>query len=132
MMLNPDLKNRKGFTLLEVLIALAVFSYAAVGFISNISKYQKAQVTSVERTVAHWVALNQVSLARLEKKWPNLGVTRGTAEMANNRWYWIQTVTKTSEKQLRQLKVEVKLKQDDDNATVSVTAFIANKLRIKR
>ncbi|MDQ7048556.1 MAG: type II secretion system minor pseudopilin GspI [Enterobacterales bacterium] len=129
MMPNQLFKKTKGFTLLEVLIALAVFSYGAVGFITNISKYQKAQVTSVERTVAHWVAMNQISLIRLEKKWPNLGVTRGTAEMANSRWYWIQTVTKTTEKQLRQVKVEVKLKQDDENTTVSVTAFVANKIR---
>jgi len=131
-MCNYRSKKSKGFTLLEVLIALAVFSYGAVGFITNISKYQKAQVTSVERTVAHWVAMNQIALTRLEKKWPNLGVTRGSVEMAKIRWYWIQTVTKTTEKQLRQVKVEVKLKQDDENSTVSVTAFIANKIKKRK
>lgn len=119
--------KEKAFTLLEVLIAMVIFSYAAIGLMSNITKYQSAQVTSSQRTVAHWVAMNQMAETRLEKNWPNVGVTRGTAEMANKTWYWIQTVSKTTEKNLRQVEVEVRLEVKDELKVTSFVGFIANK-----
>ncbi len=117
----------KAFTLLEVLIAMVIFSYAAIGLMSNITKYQVAQVTSSQRTVAHWVAMNQMTETRLEKNWPNVGVTRGTAEMANKTWYWIQTVSKTTEKDLRQVEVEVRIEETDKLKVTSFIGFIANR-----
>ena len=119
--------KEKAFTLLEVLIAMVIFSYAAIGLMSNITKYQSAQVTSSQRTVAHWVAMNQMAETRLEKKWPNVGVTRGTADMAHKTWYWIQTVSKTTEKNLRQVEIEVRLEEKDELKVTSFVGFIANK-----
>lgn len=117
----------KAFTLLEVLIAMVIFGYAAVGLISNMTQYQAAQVNAGQRTVAHWVAMNHLAETRLQKKWPNVGVTRGTAEMANVTWYWLQTVSKTTEKELRQIEIEVRLQERDLNATTRFVGFIANK-----
>jgi len=119
--------NTKGFTLLEVLIAMAIFGMAAVGLISNITQYQSTQLTASQRTVAHWVAMNKLAETRLEKDWPNVGTTRGSSEMANRTWYWIQTVSKTTEKDLRQVEVEIRLEEDDELKTTSFIGFIANK-----
>ena len=115
------------FTLLEVLIAMAIFGYAAVSLISNMSQYQSSQLNTTQRTVAHWVALNRMAEARLEKQWPNIGVTRGTAEMANKTWYWKRNVSKTTEADLRQVEIEIRFEQDDDLATTRFVGFIANK-----
>ncbi len=117
----------KAFTLLEVLIAMAIFGYAAVSLVAKIGNYQTAQLTASQRTVAHWVAMNQIAEARLEKNWPNIGVTRGTADMAHKTWYWIQTVSKTTEKELRQVEVEIRLEEQDELATTKFIGFIANK-----
>jgi len=106
---------------------MVIFSYAAIGLMSNITKYQVAQVTSSQRTVAHWIAMNQMAETRLEKKWPNVGVTRGTADMANTTWYWIQTVSKTTEENLRQVEIEVRLQEKDEIKVTGFVGFIANK-----
>ena len=106
---------------------MVIFSYAAIGLMSNITKYQVAQVTSSQRTVAHWVAMNQMAETHLEKRWPNVGVTRGVADMANTTWYWIQTVSKTTEKDLRQVEIEVRLKENDELKVTGFVGFIANK-----
>jgi len=116
-----------GFTLIEVLIAMAIFGYAAVSLLGKMTHYQSAQLTSNQRTVGHWVAMNRIAETRLEKKWPNIGVTRGTAEMANRTWYWLQTVSKTTEKELRQIEVEVRLEESDEIAVTRFVAFVANK-----
>jgi len=126
---NHSIKQSKikAFTLLEVLIAMAIFGTAAVGLVANITQYQSAQLTATQRTVAHWVAMNRLAETRLEKKWPNIGTTRGTAEMANRTWYWLQIVSKTTEKNLRQVEIEVRLEEDDELKTTSFIGFIANK-----
>jgi general secretion pathway protein I len=125
-------KKSQAFTLLEVLVAMAIFGYAAVSLISNMAQYQAAQLNATQRTVAHWVAMNEMAKTRLEKEWPNIGVTRGTAEMANKTWYWLRTVSKTSEKDLRQIEIEVRLERDDELATTRFLGFIANKTVTKR
>jgi general secretion pathway protein I len=124
-------KKSRAFTLLEVLVAMAIFGYAAVSLITNMAQYQSAQLNATQRTVAHWVAMNEMAKARLEKEWPNIGVTRGSAEMASKTWYWLRTVSKTTEKDLRQIEIEVRLEQDDELATTRFVGFIANKVVAK-
>jgi general secretion pathway protein I len=119
--------NKRGFTLLEVLIALVIFGYAAVGLISQVSNYQLTQMNASQRTIAHWVAMNQLANTQLKKKWPSIGITRGSSVMARTKWYWLQTVSKTTEKELRKVEIEVRMKEQDDNATTRFTGFIANK-----
>jgi general secretion pathway protein I len=131
-LLNQSLRKLGGFTLLEILIALAIFGYAAVGLISQVSNYQLAQVNASQKIIAHWVAMNQLAETRLKKEWPNTGVTRGSVEMAGSleepiTWYWLQTVSKTTEKELRQVEVEVRLEEKDENSTSRFVGFIANK-----
>ena len=123
-------KSVSAFTLLEVLIAMAIFSTAAVGLMASITTYQQSQLTAGQRTIAHLVAMNQLAETRLKKDWPNVGVTRGSAEMVNNLWYWTQTVSKTTEQNLRQVEVEVRLEREDELKIISFVGFIANK-RIK-
>ena len=118
--------RNKGFTLIEVLIAMAIFGYAAVSLLGKMTVYQVAQQNSTQRTVAHWVAMNRLVETRQEKKWPNLGVTRGTADMANVTWHWKRVVTKTTEKDLRKIEVEVRLLENDELRVTSFTGFIAN------
>lgn len=128
--INQQSKIR-AFTLLEVLIAMVIFGYAATGLIASINNYKRSQVTAVQRTIGHWVAMNRLAETRLEKKWPNVGTTRGTSEMAKHTWYWTQIVSKTTEKELRQVEVEVRLDENDEIRVTSFIGFIANKA-IKR
>ncbi len=130
--INYSCRKMRGFTLLEILIALAIFGYTAVGLITQVSNYQLAQKNASQRTIAHWVAMNRLAETRLEKQWPNIGVTRGSAIMAGSieepkTWYWLQTVSKTTEKELRQVEVEVRFEEKDENPTTRFIGFIANK-----
>lgn len=127
-MTNPN-NQTKGFTLIEVLIAMAIFGYVAVNLISHITSYQLNQKSASEKTIAHWVAMNRLAETKLEKEWPNIGVTRGTSDMANHTWYWTQTVSKTTEKDLRQVEVEVRLEEKDDLVTSRFIGFLANKTK---
>lgn len=120
-------KRNRGFTLLEVLVAMLIFGITVTFLLKNLNEQQRTHGEITIKTVAHWVALNKMAETRLEPKWPNIGVTRGEVEMRNRTWYWLQTVSKTTEKELRQIEIEVRLEESDENAATRFVGFIAEK-----
>ncbi|MET1256728.1 type II secretion system minor pseudopilin GspI [Aliikangiella maris] len=119
----------KGFTLLEVLIAMVIFGTTVAFLVRNLTEQQRAHTDIGVRTIAHWVALNKMAEVRMAEQWPDIGVTRGDMEMRDHKWYWLQTVSNTSEKQLRQVEIEVRMEQDDENPSTRFIGFIANKVQ---
>ncbi len=58
-----------GFTLLEVMVALAIFAVAAMT-LTKVSRNYLGQVDGLHmRTLAHWVAMNQASQWRIQQSW---------------------------------------------------------------
>lgn len=119
----------KGFTLLEVLIAMVIFGTTVAFLLRNINDQQRAHADVAIRTVAHWVAMNKMAETRMSEKWPNIGVTRGDMEMRNHKWYWLQTVSKTSEKKLRLIVIEVRLNESDELPATRFEGFLASKVQ---
>lgn len=122
---NSFCKRLQGFTLLEVLIAMVIFGTTVTFLLRNINDQQSAHTEIGIRTIAHWVAMNQMVETRIKKTWPKLGVTRGDVEMRNHQWFWLQTVSKTTEKELRQVEIEVRYKETDELAATRFVGFIA-------
>jgi general secretion pathway protein I len=117
-----------GFTLLEVLIALAVLALALAAVISTAGSSTRAAASLRDKTFAHWVAMNQVTQARLAKKWPDTGSSNGDSDMAGRGWHWEMTVSKTGDKYLRRIDIDVFTDSDDKRPVTSLTAFVAQPL----
>ena len=115
-----------GFTLLEVLIAMVIFGTTVAFLLRNINDQQRVHADIAIKTVAHWVALNKMAQNRIDGEWPPIGVTRGDSEMREQTWYWLQTVSKTSEPELRQIEIEVRLLQSDELPATRFVGFMAN------
>jgi len=117
----------KAFTLLEVLIAMVIFGTTVTFLLRNINDQQRVHLDVEIKTFAHWVAVNKMAETKIEKKWPNIGVTRGDVEMHNHKWFWLQTVSKTTDKKLRQIEVEVRYEDKDELPATRFVGFIAEK-----
>lgn len=82
--------NSKGFTLLEVIVAMAVAAIGLAGVIKvaggNAYNAQYLQ----EKTFAQWVAMNQITELRVKNDFPAIGKKTGDMEMAGRKWYWQQ------------------------------------------
>lgn len=59
----------KGFTLIEVMIALAIFATAAVAFTKVAMQYTQATSNAILRTQAQFVAQNEVAKMEIKKEW---------------------------------------------------------------
>jgi general secretion pathway protein I len=84
----------RGFTLIEVLIALLVIALGVGALLSTLTSSADTVGRLREKSLAEWVALNRISEVRLSKTRPGVGVTSGTLDkFAEGRWTWRQTVT---------------------------------------
>lgn len=118
-----SLRSKKGFTLLEILVALAVLSIALMAALKSSGVAIQNTSALKERTLAHWVMLNRVAELELDRSWISLGTTRGKTLMAGQTWYWVISTEKTPDPDIRMAEVSVGL-GEKDNALVSMVAFL--------
>ena len=100
-------KSARGFTLLEVLIALAILAISSLAIISQ-SRQSLSQLDQLQlKTTAVLVADNQLALLQMAEDWPRLGRYNQTATLAQRQWLVSTDVNSTSDPLLRQIVVTV-------------------------
>ncbi len=84
-------KSVAGFTLVEVMVALLIVAMAVSALLNNMMGNVDNTAYLRDKSIAHWVALNQLELERIRNKSSNTLLTKeqtGTEEMAGREWYW--------------------------------------------
>jgi general secretion pathway protein I len=116
---------QRGFTLLEVLVALAVITISLSAVIKVVSETTNTTIYLKEKTLAQWVASNKVVEYRMRRDWPAVGRSNGTATMGDVEWGWLVEVKDTPDPTVRRLEVSVKpATQKADDPTVFIVAFM--------
>lgn len=112
----------RGFTLLEVLIALVVVSLALIA----LTRTAGGQVNSFdalrERTLAGWVAANVLAETRIATPMPAVGNRDGRSRFADRDWRWKLEVKATDDPDMRRLDVLVFL-ADAEQPSASLSGF---------
>lgn len=83
--LTAQRSTQHGFTLLEVMVALAIFAVAAIALTQAGMSYTYAVRTLGERSAAHYVLMNEAALLRINRTWPE-GTGERMIEQAGQRW----------------------------------------------
>ena len=116
--------SHSGFTLIEVLVALTIVAISLGAIISS-SGTQASQASYLkQKTIAHWVALNEITQLQIDNTWPDLGSDDGSTNMANNEWFWVRTVKKTEDENSRQVVFEIYSDKALDYNLTSLTAYL--------
>lgn len=116
-------ENCRGFTLIEVMFALLIVALT-MGAIVETGGYSARRTSQLtEKTVASWIAQNQVTLYRARRTWTSESNKTGSVEMANVKWQWKMKISNTDEPLLRRIDVDVYL-QDGEDIKASATGFI--------
>ncbi|WP_371194342.1 type II secretion system minor pseudopilin GspI [Glaciecola sp. SC05] len=127
-MRTPKLFTRQiGFTLLEVLIAVAIFALAGGAVVKGAAEHLNAVSMLKNLTFATYVANNQLTETsiRANTTWPPKNNLKGDTEMAQQQWFWEQTVLKTLDDDLLEVTVTVYKNADFTGSITSVTTFMA-------
>ena len=122
---NDSRVKKRGFTLLEVMIALLVITLGMGAVMSTTSESGWKSTYLKQKTIASWVAFNQIALYRAKRTWNSDTSSEGEAEMANVDWVWKMEVSETDDPSLRRLDIEVFLK-GEDAVKARATGFIGD------
>lgn len=97
-MKTPRGKNKNcGFTLIEVMVALTIIAISLGALLSTSGSQASSATYLKQKTLAHWVAVNELTQIRISKEFPDIGDKKGSTSMANNDWYWIRSTKKTAD-----------------------------------
>lgn len=120
-----NMQKTSAFTLLEVMIALVVISVTMGAIITSAGNSASIAARLKQKTVANWVAQNQIALYRAKKTWASSASsnTSGAVTMLDVEWHWQMKVRQTDNPLIRRIDVDVYLNEDDIIA--SATGYIA-------
>lgn len=118
-------RKHTGFTLVELLLALAIFAYAASSIMKLLGQSANNLSQLEEMTFASWVANNRFNELQIDPTWPPKNKAKGEVEMAGNLWFWQQQVVKTEDERLRQITVSVALDKSMTHPVYQLTTFVS-------
>lgn len=103
------MESARGFTLIEVLVALIIVALAAAASMEAVSGAADAASVLRERSFAQWIAFNRITEQRVAATPPADGDSDGVVEFAGRRWQWHQHIERLALAGLRRIDVSVRL-----------------------
>lgn len=127
---KPDYRTRtqRGFTLLEVMVALAVLAIALAAVIKGVGANAGNMSYLRDRTLAHWVAMNKIAESQARRDWPDPPESEGAALMGEHEWHWKILMEKTPNPDVRRMSIEVRTNESDRQAMTHLVAYLFNPL----
>ncbi|HEU5399334.1 MAG TPA: type II secretion system minor pseudopilin GspI [Gammaproteobacteria bacterium] len=116
--------RQSGFTLIEVLVALAILALSLVAVIGAAGSSTRLSSGLRDRTFADWVALNELTTLRLAHTAPSDNSLNGDADMGDQKWHWTAKIGPTADPNLLRIDVDVANADKPDEVVESVTGFM--------
>jgi general secretion pathway protein I len=98
---------RAGFTLVEILVALAIVAIALAAGFRSVAQSADSATALKARTLALWVAQNRLAAAQLESPAPPSGERSGSDTEAGAAFSWRETVSGTPNPAFRKIEIDV-------------------------
>lgn len=117
--------SKKGFTLIEIMVALSVLSISLVVLLGlrnrGISLAEKSRHI-IEATLLARQKVTEIS----SKGFASLGEEKGDFGEENPQYTWRQTVIQTPFQKVRELLVQIIWKENNREETVDITTYLFN------
>jgi len=114
-----DERKGSGFTLIEMMVALAVFALAALALI----RLEGATIRGagiLDSAMTGKIAARNVAIeAVTDAKPPTLGIASGTEQNGGKTWRWTRTVAPTGDQRI--LRIDVTVSDADGRAAGKLT-----------
>jgi general secretion pathway protein I len=115
-------RRTRGFTLIEVLVALVIVAFGMGAVLSALSSAADNETRMREKTFAEWVGLNQLSTERLQVNVPAVGKKEADVDFAGTRWHWQENVETMDIPGL--LRITIQVRHADSNQSQATTSKV--------
>ncbi|HSD68663.1 MAG TPA: type II secretion system minor pseudopilin GspI [Woeseiaceae bacterium] len=113
----------RGFTLVEVMVALAIAALGLAAVAASVSQMVDAAMSMQQRSYANWIAQNKIAELRLANVVPEVSSTSGQVQYAGLDWDWRADISETGVENLFRVDVTV-TQAGQDEVLRSVFGFI--------
>lgn len=123
----PARTRMRGFTLIEIMVALIIFAVLSVTLLVRLGDSIRSEQYLESKTLASLMAENVLASMRIEEEWSNVRSDNKTVNMADQRWEVKTTVTDTDNENLRRVLVQVRpdnMRSGKDTYLFSLTSYI--------
>lgn len=96
----------KGFTLLEVMVALAIFATAAVALTKLGMQYTQSTANAVLRTKAQFVAMNEAAMMQINREWMQ-GTSSKQVTSQGETWQVDKTAQATISPNVQRIEIQI-------------------------
>jgi general secretion pathway protein I len=116
--------RRSGFTLIEVLVALAIVAIALLSALRAAGQGTNNVGELRARLLAGWVAENLLAEHRARRDWLPLGIQRGTEREGGLDFAWRQEVIATPNAAFRRVDVRVFASAEESYSLAHLAGFL--------
>ena len=115
--------RRAGFTLVEVLVALAIISIALLAALRAAGQGTNNVGELRARLLAGWVAENRLAEHRARGAWLPLGIQRGKEQEGGIEFVWREEVIATPNPAFHRVDIFVSAAPEESHALAHFTGF---------
>ncbi len=116
--------KRDGFTLVEVLVALAIISIALLAALRVAGGGTNSVGELRARLLGSWVAENILAEQRARGDWPTTGILTGQQRQGGIDFLWRQEIISTPNTAFRRVDTRVYVLPDEAHAVARLTGFL--------
>ena len=130
----PSLKSKRGFALIEILIAITIVGLALPALLTRIQSISNNVMFMEERTTAYWIAENKfqelVANQILKQGVGSLRKDQDRVEYDGREWFWqyelIEVELPDVLKPAKMYRVEIEVGLDEDKAMANLSGYLSD------
>ena len=123
-MAKPRCDRKAGFTLFEVLVALAIVSIALLAAMRAAGQATGNVGELRSHLLAGWVAQNVLAEQRARGDWPSTGLLRGTMSEGGMDFSWREEIIGTPNGAFRRVDIFVFTAPEESRTLARLTGFL--------
>jgi general secretion pathway protein I len=124
MPVSPPRSRSGGFTLLEVLVAMAILSLGMIAVFSGMNQSLNVTTRLRDKTLATWIATDRITELQISGEYPDAGNRRDQIEMAHSEWVYDLKISNIPQIEMRRIDITVSFADTPDDILATVIGFI--------
>jgi general secretion pathway protein I len=121
---RAERSQTSGFTLLEAMVALVIVALGMMAVNGQLNRYVVAAGFVEDKTLASWIATNEITALSVGQTWPDLGSHDKDVDFAARKWRCHIVISATDVTNLHRVDVSVTLADAPERVVDKVSGLV--------